>query len=602
MSLHYIYSDAVGSTQDITAYCRLYRFSAQTDAKEGSTPHSSLIVDDPDGTLNFIGHRRLYVYEDLAAASNQVVYNGYIYGQKISRGPYRTSSGRIWTLDLVDHNTLLNRRVMNGSDANRPAETDVRRMEALLGRGGFTQMTELNTVDDSLYFSGVSPVSMDAADYRTQVCGTGYVDDCAQASGKNYFVWYREAVGSNSLWYDFAESSNWSGTKRLSNVLGDVDEITTFAVDLEHEAVLDRDPSRVASGILLPYSGVAVGSNSVSGSVYVQNQNTVDTFGAIDWVAPSTNVKTEAKATARANRYLADARTEDDIVHCSVKLASQNVNDFMAGMRFDARFEHFPEPYNEFVSYRCLSRVVNEISEDSARAFRLDLELSPLGGELGTDEIIPFRAAGTIGGVTWAVPPIEGQLLVAWMGTRAGAGWGTLPAGWTAITTNLSIGADGDVLQEYPAILAYKYAVAGETQTPAFADVRSTGGGRGCFYKLSGYSSAPVLPASQKDQQSSATSLSVGPITPSAGLRAVLIGGFSSRIGEFSPANYTPGADIVEDLDWATGAPGGPDEEFYAPRVFSGHRYIESTSGSYSITATTNQSGEWCGAAVMFTA
>ena len=380
MSLHHIYSDASNSTQDITAYVRLYQWSATTDAKEGSTAHSTMVVDDPDGILDFVGHRRLYSYEDLAAASNQVVYNGFIFGQKVSRGPYRNGAGRIWTLDLVDTNTLLNRRLMNGADANRPAENDVQRMEALIGLGGNTPMTELNTVDDSLYFSGVSPVAMDAVDYRTQPVGTGYVDDCAQASGKNYFVWYRESVGEYSLWYDFAESSNFTSNISLSNVLSAVDDAVVFAVDLEHEAELDRDPSRVASGVMLPFDGVAVGSNTVSGTVYVQDQTTTDTFAAIDWLAPSLNVKTKAKALARAERYLADAAEQDDLIHCSVKLPAANVNDILAGQRVSAQFSHLPG-YEAFTWFRCLSRTVSEISEDPTRAYRLDLELSPINAE-----------------------------------------------------------------------------------------------------------------------------------------------------------------------------------------------------------------------------
>lgn len=377
MSLHYIYSNASNSTQDITPYCRLYTFSATTDAKEGSVAHSTLVVDDEAAQFDFVGHRRIYMYEDLAAASNQVVYNGFIANQKVSRGPYRNGASRIWTLDLADTNTLLNRRLMNGADANRPAETDVRRMEYLLGIGPLTQMTELNTVDDSLYFSGVDPVAMDAVDYRTQPAGTGYVDDCAQASGKNYFIWYREPTGQYSLWYDFASSSNWSSPISLSNVLADVNGTTVFAIDLEQEAVLDRDPSRVASGVMLPFDGVASGSNTVNGTVYVQDQDTTNNFAAIDWLAPSVNVKTKAKAEARALRYLADAANEDDLIHASVKLPAANVNDIMAGMRVQAKFSHFPD-YTTFTWMRCLSRTVTEISEDPTRAYRLDLELDPI--------------------------------------------------------------------------------------------------------------------------------------------------------------------------------------------------------------------------------
>jgi hypothetical protein len=475
MSLHHIYSNASNSTQDITAYVRLYQWSATTDAKEGSAAHSTMVVDDPDGILDFVGHRRIYSYEDLAAPSNQVVYNGFIQNQKVSRGPYRTGTGRIWTLDLADQNVLLHRRLMNGADANRPAENDVQRMEALIGRDDGIPMTELNTIDDSLYFSGVSPVDMDAVDYRTQPVGTGYIDDCAQASGKNHFVWYRESLGEFSLWYDFAASSNWSSTIRLSNVLSDVDGVTTFAVDLENEAVLDRDPSRVASGIMLPFSGVAVGSNTVSGTVYVQDQDTTDTFAAIDWLAPSLNVKTKAKAEARALRYLADAAEQDDLIHASVKLPAANVNDIMAGMRVQARFEHFPG-YGTSVSWmRCLSRTVTEISEDPTRAYRLDLELSPITPPPGIVQLFTHTTHGGCERGNWDVLPGAGNLLVGYAAQRGISGnyqAGSVPIGntslvgvcddvqdiagteWTYITSQIING------NEYPGTMAMRYPSA----------------------------------------------------------------------------------------------------------------------------------------------
>lgn len=411
MSLHHIYSDTVGSTVDITAYCRLYRWSATTDAKEGSIGRSSVVVDDPDGILDFIGHRRYYAYEDLAAASNQVVYNGFIQNAKVSRGPYRTGPGRIWTLELADQNALLHRRLMNGVDAERQAETDVARMTA------WNSMTESNTIDDGLYFSSLNPVDMDAADYRTQPAGTGYVDDCAQASGKNYHVWYREPTGQFSIWYDFAASSNWLSTKRLSNVLSDVDSSTTFAVALENEAVLDRDYSRVASGIMLPFDGVAVGSNTVSGTIYVQSQETTDTFAAIDWLTPSLNVKTRTKALARANRYLADAGEGDDLINCFVELPAANVNDILAGQRIEARFEHFPL-YNQFSWFRILSRTVTEISEDPTKAYRLQLELTPITIPGVPQAFTSTNLSGCEVGTWPNGSPGDGKLLVGFLAQR----------------------------------------------------------------------------------------------------------------------------------------------------------------------------------------
>jgi len=123
--LFYIYSDAPGSTIDITSRCRVDRpFSVKDNAEEGSVAMSSLIIDDPNGDLEITGHRRIYIYESSAPILDQVVFNGFVVNERVSRGPYRTGAGRIWTVDLADANVLINRRIMNGADANgRPRRT-----------------------------------------------------------------------------------------------------------------------------------------------------------------------------------------------------------------------------------------------------------------------------------------------------------------------------------------------------------------------------------------------------------------------------------------------------------------------------------------------
>ena len=514
MTRHLIYSDAVGSTIEVTAYSRLYQWSATTHAKEGSVSHSTLVIDDPDAILDFVGHRRIYAYEDTAPALNQVMHNGFIQSAKVSRGPYRNGTSRIWTLDLADQNVLLHRRLMNGVDANRPAETDVRRMEALIGIDDGIPMTELNTIDDTLYFSGVDPVDMDPVDYRTQFVGTGYIDDCAQASGKNHHCWYREATGEFSLWYDFAASSNCVSTKRLSNVRSDVDGTTTFAVGFENEAILDRDYSRVASGVMLPFDGVAVGSNTIPGTIYVQDQNTTDTFAAIDWLAPSFNVKTKAKALARAQRYLTDAGAGDDLITCFVELPAANVNDILAGQRIEARFEHFPL-YGEFNWFRILARTVTELSEDPTKAYRLELELTPIEVP-GVPSFFTHSTTGACESGSWPLgSPGAGSLLVSFCHLRdspnfvsgmAPIGYTGLPGtcaqpdvagtGWTYINGHTEFGGAG---QNVPMALAYRDSVAGEPVTVRWGGgtgFNGTSRARGHYAAFPGFSGAPTVTAS----------------------------------------------------------------------------------------------------------
>lgn len=382
MGLHYIYSNATGTTQDLTLRCRLYRLEVKVNAEEGSVAISSLIVDDPDGDLDLLAFRRLYIYDDLAPLGSQVVFNGYLSERDVTRGPNIVGTGRHWVVSLNDSNWVLSLRVMNGADANRPSETDVARITWLL------TTTELNTVDDSRYVATTPTVTMDAADYRGQRV-LDVIDDCAQQSGKNYFVWYAEDVGQLSLWYDDSDTSTqYTSTLRLSNELSEVDSVVTFAPS--KEAVLQRSPQRLNSGIYLPYDG---------GIVYTQSPDTGDTYIYRDAVMPAENVKTLAVANTRALRYRDEMSTEEDVITTAYECDAQYVNLLMAGMRMQGKFVHLPG-YGSFTWFRVLNRAVREIAE---YRFEITVELSPQVPTVSTFAMLrePSTGQGTDRDVYW---------------------------------------------------------------------------------------------------------------------------------------------------------------------------------------------------------
>jgi hypothetical protein len=364
MALNYIYSDSTGSTIDITDRCRVNQLSVKDQAEEGAVAISTLVVDDPDGDIDFTGHRRFYIYEDTAPSGDQLIYNGFTFNERITRGPNNVGTGRQWTLDLADVNVFLNRRIMNGADANRPAETDTERIVALLA------MTELNTVDDDTFVNlTAAETDMDAADYRGQNVGQ-YIDDCRQASGKNAYVYYNETLGEYGLWYDFANSTEYDSGMKLSNVLADIDQDTVFEYTDDDRTNWNRDPTRVASGVYLEFSGTG-------SPVYVQNPTTLALFAAIDWAAPSVNVKTVAKATDRANRYLADAASEDVKIHVVALMPRAKVNAIKKGQLVEFKATHFPG-FEDYRVCRVLNRTVNEISEDPFLSFEIEMDLDPV--------------------------------------------------------------------------------------------------------------------------------------------------------------------------------------------------------------------------------
>jgi len=202
---------------------------------------------------------------------------------------------------------------VNGSNSNaynasnsfiRPAETDLQRVTALLA------VPFLTSVHDTGFIDTTGGVDMDAVDYTGQHAAD-VLNDCAQASGRNFFIRYDETAGEFSLHYHKPEEPIDDSPLRISNVLSDVDGVTTFAP--EPDAELVRDPSRVSAAVYLPFNG----SNSPAYQTRIQTEYD---YGWRDSSAPSSNVKTIAKANVRAARYLTTTSTEDDRITCTVSL------------------------------------------------------------------------------------------------------------------------------------------------------------------------------------------------------------------------------------------------------------------------------------------
>lgn len=367
----YRFRNPAGVITDITSYFRLYDLDVSTNAEEGSVNQSTVTADDPTGAFDIVGHRIFEVLEDTATSSNTQIYVGYTAARRIHRGEStKTAAARVWDIDLVDLNSVLSRRVMTGTDANRPAETDVERVRWLLSTN------EAAIIDDSLYFDTSGAVPMDAADYRGQKFNQ-VLDDCAQASGKNYFVWSRQETGEFSLWYDFAGSTSYSSMIKLTNVLSEVDNDLTFAISADTEFA--RSPDRVYSGAYLPYDG---------GAVFQQDVTTANDFARRDAIMPSENVKSAAKATARANRYLGTMDTEEDVITTTVQLPAAKVNFLMQGMRVQIKASHLPGYESAYLWARVLNRSVRQVSEEN-----YDVKLELASAE-PFDQCKPAWAAG----------------------------------------------------------------------------------------------------------------------------------------------------------------------------------------------------------------
>jgi hypothetical protein len=359
-------SAAGGTYDDITDRVRLYTYDVKMNAEEGAVALSQIVVDDPDGDYEIVGWRRFHIYEDAATGSNTLISNHWVADRVVSRGPYTTGPGRIWTVSLADMNSVLGFRVLHQPDADRPQETDIARINWLLGELG---NPAIPTVE---FFNTSSPKQMDEADYRGQT-RLDVISDCAQQSGKNYFVYTAEhgaGVISLGLWYDFASSSAWSSPLRLSNVLSDIDYNFTFPIS--DDTTLTRDPGRTYSGAYVRFDG---------GAAYEEDFTISNNFTRRDAVYDASNVKHLTTATNRALRYLDQSSVEEDRLKTAVRLPAEKVRFVREGMRIQFKATHLPG-YESYSWLRVLSYQVLMDSEAPESNYLVTLELGSAGSTL----------------------------------------------------------------------------------------------------------------------------------------------------------------------------------------------------------------------------
>jgi hypothetical protein len=344
-------------------------------AAEGAVAESLIILDDPEGEFYIRGHKPLYLIETDAEDDDWLGVIGIFYSwqRKFVRGAYRTESGREVHISVKDVNTLWTRRVQKGTDAKRPQETDIVRVtdwaidtaEFVGGTGdsGFE-------VEDRDYVFTDSPYQMSETDYTSQD-SAGVINDALQDSGKNAYLFPAPIDGEIvrvGMWYGRTERTDYSSPHRISNYLSDISPETldagwmfeptdgewTFAPSIDAE--LERDPSRVASGVMV----MADGSYA-----YVTRPETADAFAPRDMVMQAELVKTQAQATRRATRYVRDLRNEDDAISVSVLVPNKYVNAFVQGQRVEFRSSYMPGYSADFVWLRIANRTVRQVSSGS---------------------------------------------------------------------------------------------------------------------------------------------------------------------------------------------------------------------------------------------
>jgi hypothetical protein len=346
------------------------RFSVTTYAEECSIASSAITVRDPDGDLHIVGLNRFDILEEDSIADDPYIWVGRFTERVEKRGRYLTGASRDIECTLEDLNNTVSRYIIGlTEDASRPSEDHADRIAWLLTTEACALLT-----DTSLVLT-TTAVTMPAYDY-TGMSPQQVIDDCARASGYQNFVWYNGVTDELGLVYALSGGEWLDSTLRLSNVISEVDDSTTFYLGAEGQ--LSWDPSRIASHVFARGDGV---------TTFGENDATADLYGRTDKAMDFPTVRSSTTLSDRVDRSLVnDLDTETTTVMGTVYLPSTHASMFKAGYRFELHATHLTGFQEEFAALRLL---MTQHELLTPTVYKIEWEAEPMStggsGELGCE-------------------------------------------------------------------------------------------------------------------------------------------------------------------------------------------------------------------------
>lgn len=336
-------SDVVRFTEwDLTEY-----------AFRGQVGAGVLVMDDPTGSYLPPAQKAVLV-TSIYAGSNSRLFTGYVAERSAERGR-SAPGGREWSVTVEDINARLDDRIitdaMQGS-TKRAAETDYARITWLLSTGAMTGIT-VGSSGSNLFVPNANKVDMDAVDYRGK-SPREVLEDCAQASGKNFFL-FDEGAGTR-LFYATSTNPIYSSTATISDTAASVNGTSVFGA---YNVRFTLDPSRVYSRVRVRYKGGALTTT--------ENATTAATYRVREKFKRYMRAKTATKAQALADRWLSNAAAERTTLSCSIDISTQYVPLIRPGHRILVQLSR----YDINAYYRIIRRSIRQVTDD---VIALDLE------------------------------------------------------------------------------------------------------------------------------------------------------------------------------------------------------------------------------------
>ena len=323
-------------------------------AYRGQVGTGVLVMVDDDASYLPPAQKPLQVINTVSG-SNSLLFAGFLAERTAERGR-AGPTGRQWNVTIEDINARLDDRIitdaMQGSK-KRPAETDRQRILWLLSTGAMTGIV-------AGYVPTGDNVDMDAIDYRGKK-PRDILEDCAQASGKNFFL-YGSNPGEILLWYASSESVDGGGLPVFRSSLTITDDATAINNTTHfgpYATQLSLDPSRVYSRVRIRYRGGA--------TTTAQNDTTATTYRVREVYRRYMRAKTATKAQAMAARWLTRSSEEQASLTLSVDLPAAYVGGILVGHALKLELSR----YDINAYYRVIRRTIRQVTDD---LYALDLE------------------------------------------------------------------------------------------------------------------------------------------------------------------------------------------------------------------------------------
>lgn len=349
---------------DRTSATRLDEFAFVECAWRGEVGMGSLVVDDEAGNITIPALKTVTV--DESASSDTRLFTGFTTDRAIRRGPYKTGASRQWDVTVIDINTMFDDRVLSGSGANRPQETDFARITWLLSTAALGSMSAGTVI------SGGN-VTMDPADYRGRYA-RDVLSECAEKAGKNFFAYDYDGTGPK-LYYAIPTGSHLASDIKISDDPSDWDA-DTFPPDWGGGAGISFTPDRVYSHVRVQYK---------SGAVKVNNATTESNFRRRETTLFNSSVKNSTRAAELANKFLDKAAAEDQIITVRLHLPADRVNDVRAGMRIQVKSEHLG--LTDFTWFRITRRTIEADGNDVSYLVSLEFYVNPVATRFSTPRV-----------------------------------------------------------------------------------------------------------------------------------------------------------------------------------------------------------------------